>query len=239
MAEPVVSRAGSDAFICDAEHASAFGAEWFDVADWRRRGAELLDTRGRGSVFKLDRAGETWVLRHYRRGGIVSKLVHDHYVWLGLERTRAFREFRVLARLHAEGFPVPRPVAARVMRTGPVYVADIITQLLVGTRSLSSYLLESGPDSATWSEIGRVVRQLHDRGVDHPDLTAHNLLLDPEGRVFVVDFDNTRLRQRGKWARRGLERLQRSLRKVALETGTDFDEAGWHALVAGYGVDGS
>lgn len=238
MADPVVKRRGADAFICDAEHASEVGPEWFEVDDWRRRGAELLDTRGRGSVFKLDRTGETWVLRHYLRGGLVSKLVHDHYVWLGLERTRAFREFRMLARLHAEGFPVPRPVAARVTRSGPVYAADIITQLLVGTRSLSSYLLESGPAAATWTEIGRVVRRLHDRGVDHPDLTAHNLLLDAHGRVFVVDFDNTRLRSRGKWARGGLERLQRSLRKVALETGTEFDETGWRALVAGYGIDG-
>lgn len=237
MTEPCVRRAGADAFIVDASHADEVGAAWFDLDGWLRRGATPLDTSGRGDVHKLDRGGETWVLRHYRRGGFVSKLVHDHYVWLGLERTRAFLEFRLLARLASEGFPVPRPIAARVQRAGPVYRADIITQLLVGTRSLHSYLVDAGPPADAWSEIGRVVRRLHDRGVDHPDLTAQNLLLDADGRVFVVDFDKTRLRPRGKWTRAGIDRLQRSLRKVALESGTEFDERGWSALMRGYGAD--
>lgn len=235
MTEPAVRRAGADAFIVDAARADELDAAWFDVDDWRRRGAALLDTGGRGDVHKLDRTGETWVLRHYRRGGLVSKLVHDRYVWLGLERTRAFREFRLLARLSAEGFPVPRPIAARVRRRGLAYRADIITRLLVGTRSLHAYLVESGPPAEAWTEIGRVVRGLHDRGVDHPDLTAQNLLLDGAGRVFVVDFDKTRLRRRGNWTQAGIDRLKRSLRKVALETGTEFDEAGWQALLRGYG----
>jgi hypothetical protein len=32
-----------------------------------------------------------------------------------------------------------------------------------------------------------------------------------------------------------MERFNRSLRKVALETGTDFDSAAWAEVVAGYG----
>lgn len=237
MTEPRVHRVGADAFIVDASRADEVDAAWFDVEDWQHRGAARLDTSGRGDVHKLDRSGETWVLRHYRRGGLASKLVHDHYIWLGLERTRAFLEFRLLARLASEGFPVPRPIAARVHRAGFVYRADIITQLLVGTRSLHSYLVDAGPPADAWSEIGRVVRRLHERGVDHPDLTAQNLLLDADGRVFVVDFDKARLRPRGKWTRAGMDRLQRSLRKVALESGTEFDERGWNALMRGYGAD--
>lgn len=233
--EPVVVRLGADSVIVDAARASEVSPQWFDAEDWRRRGASPLGNSGRGTVFKLDTHGETWTLRHYRRGGVVAKLVLDHYVWLGLERTRAFREFRLLCDLHTEGFPVPRPIAARVTRTGPVYRADIVTQLLVGTRTLSSYLVETGPAREAWVEIGRVLRQLHDRGVDHPDLTAHNLLLDAQGRVFVVDFDNTRIRPRGGWQRAGIKRLQRSLRKVALESGTDFDARGWAELLRGYG----
>jgi tRNA A-37 threonylcarbamoyl transferase component Bud32 len=72
--------------------------------------------------------------------------------------------------------------------------------------------------------------------VDHPDLTAHNLLVDARGDVFLVDFDNARARAPGGWQQRGVERLERSLRKVALETGTDFDARGWAELVAGYGA---
>jgi 3-deoxy-D-manno-octulosonic acid kinase len=79
-----------------------------------------------------------------------------------------------------------------------------------------------------------MVRTVHEHGVDHPDLTAHNILLDDRNEVFLVDFDNARIRPAGGWQRLGVERLQRSLRKVALETGTPFDAAAWLQLEQGY-----
>jgi 3-deoxy-D-manno-octulosonic acid kinase len=82
-----------------------------------------------------------------------------------------------------------------------------------------------------------MLRAVHDHGVDHPDLTAHNILLDPRGVVFLVDFDNANVRPPGRWRRAGVERLRRSLRKVALETGTEFDPAAWRELEAGYEAD--
>ena len=80
-----------------------------------------------------------------------------------------------------------------------------------------------------------MIRAVHDRGVDHPDLTAHNVLLDGAGNPFLVDFDNAQRKPPGAWQRAGLERFNRSLRKVALETGTEFDADAWEELQAGYG----
>jgi hypothetical protein len=60
------------------------------------------------------------------------------------------------------------------------------------------------------------------------------VLLDDAGAPFLVDFDNAELKSPGTWQRAGLERFNRSLRKVALETGTDFDAAAWRELEAGY-----
>jgi RIO-like serine/threonine protein kinase len=80
-----------------------------------------------------------------------------------------------------------------------------------------------------------MIRAVHDHGVDHPDLTAHNVLIDDEGKSFLVDFDNAQLKPPGDWRRLGMERFNRSLRKVALETGTDFDALGWAEAEAGYG----
>src|SRR5690606_4980321 len=74
----------------------------------------------------------------------------------------------------------------------------------------------------------------HDHGVHHPDLTAHNILLDSSGRTFLVDFDNAKIRAPGPWREAGLARLGRSLREVALETGGEFAERGWRELEAGY-----
>jgi 3-deoxy-D-manno-octulosonic acid kinase len=89
-----------------------------------------------------------------------------------------------------------------------------------------------------WREIGRMIGAFHRHGVDHPDLTAHNILLSPHGELFLVDFDNAALREPGPWRETGVERLKRSLRKVALETGTDFDPAAWEELEAAYRAAG-
>jgi 3-deoxy-D-manno-octulosonic acid kinase len=173
------------------------------------------------------------VLRHYNRGGLIARFVQDHYLWTGLERTRAFREWRLLARLRAFGLPVPRPIAARVARSGLLYRADIATEFLIGTRPLSA-ILHEGAGIDLWPEIGAMIRAFHDCGVDHPDLTAHNILLTPAGKVFLVDFDNATVRPQGPWREAGLARLERSLRKVALETGVAFDPEGWRRLEEAY-----
>ena len=56
------------------------------------------------------------VHKHYLRGGLVSKLIFDQYLWLNLELTRSFVEFRALEEMSQLGLPVPRPIAARVKR---------------------------------------------------------------------------------------------------------------------------
>lgn len=232
MSDERLVRDANTFVLCEAslsEHAAraAFNADG-------EQSRTLAERTGRGEVQVLEHGDETWVLRHYRRGGLVSRFVEDHYVWTGLERTRSIREWRLLRRLAALGLPVPPPVAARVERRGFVYRADIVTRLLPDTRPLSALIDEGVELDGHWKNIGRMVRRFHDHGVHHPDLTAHNILLDSVGRVFLVDFDNARLRRPGGWRRAGIARLERSFRKVALETGTQFDDAGWHALVAGY-----
>jgi 3-deoxy-D-manno-octulosonic acid kinase len=121
-----------------------------------------------------------------------------------------------------------------VYRTGAIYTADIITTYLPNTRKLSWFIEQGQVPANAWRRVGGVVRAVHDRGVDHPDVTAHNILLDDRGEVFLVDFDNARAKPPGKWQMLGVERLQRSLRKVALETGTAFDAGAWREFMQGY-----
>lgn len=230
---------GAHLLLAARERAEAPAPEWFDPAEWRRAGAVALETSGRGEVLIVAHGEETWVLRHYRRGGLVARIIDDHYLWLGAERTRAFREWRVLRKLHAAGLPVPRPVAAHVYRTGLIYTADIITSYLPDTRKLSWYIAQGRVPDGCWRRVGAMLRAFHDHGVDHPDLTAHNVLIDEAGDVFLVDFDNANVRPPGDWRRVGIERFNRSLRKVALETGTDFDSAAWAEVEAGYAEPGS
>ncbi|HEX6997349.1 MAG TPA: 3-deoxy-D-manno-octulosonic acid kinase [Gammaproteobacteria bacterium] len=234
MVEEAIVRTRGGVILTAASRRAAARDGWFEAEYWRRQGAQVEETPGRGQVLVVEHDGETWAVRHYHRGGLVSKLVEDHYLWLGLARTRSFREWRLLAALEEAALPAPAPIAARVQRIGPIYTADLITRYLPDTRRLSSHLADGTTPREAWERIGGMVRAFHDHGVDHPDLTAHNILLDSQGLPFLVDFDNAVLRPPGAWRGAGVARLERSLRKVAMETGTEFDDEAWRLLRRGY-----
>ncbi|HEX2668814.1 MAG TPA: 3-deoxy-D-manno-octulosonic acid kinase [Gammaproteobacteria bacterium] len=185
---------------------------------------------GRGSAWILDRGGEQWVLRHYRRGGFAAKVSSDLYLWTGLEGTRAWREWRLLDSLYKEDLPVPQPVAARVTRHGLFYRADLVTRRIGGTRSLTERL-QGDARRIPWGAIGACIRRFHDAGVCHADLNAHNLLLDEEGKVYLIDFDRGTRRRSGDWKQANLARLRRSLDKLL---GRASDAGDWAALLEGY-----
>jgi len=234
MTGGVIHRSGPTVTIHDPARYPDFDPCWLDRQWWQDEGARTHSITGRFGVLMLDRPGETWVYRHYHRGGFISRLVYDQYVWTGIEQSRPVREWRLLDALAGQSLPSPRPVAARAVRTGAIYRADILTVLLPDTVPLSSLIGELWQDGDLWFAIGRMVAGFHNAGCDHPDLTAHNILIDSSRRPFLVDFDNARLRPAGAWRQAGIARLQRSLRKVALETATRFDESAWAALRAGY-----
>src|SRR6056297_607672 len=78
---------------------------------------------------------------------------------------------------------------------------------------------------------------LHDAGVCHADLNAHNIQLGGQGAVWLLDFDRGRLRRPGAWQRRNLARLLRSLEKLRANVpGFRYGAGDWRELVAGYRV---
>lgn len=207
---------------------------FFDPAAWSARGKLTGTALGRGTTVFIRDGENRWVLRHYLRGGMATLVSHDRYLWTGLERTRAWREWHLLLELHGRGLPVPPPVAARVIRRGLFYAADIVTGRLDG-RALSVLAREQGLAPEQWHAVGACIRRFHDEGVFHADLNAHNILLEDD-RVALLDFDRGRIRPAGKWREQNLERLHRSLRKLAgMHFGFDFDEKKWALLLAGYG----
>ncbi|MDD9999707.1 MAG: 3-deoxy-D-manno-octulosonic acid kinase [Rhodospirillaceae bacterium] len=232
-----VERAGSSAVLFRRGEPEPIVAEWFRDRHWRKRNLVVGEQPGRGTVLFVRRGERTWVLRHYRRGGAVARLTADLYLWTGLERTRPFREWRLLRRLHEEGLPVPSPVAAHVRRSGLTWRGDIITERIADTRSLASAMTAGVIDAGTWEAVGATLRRFHDRGVDHADLNAHNVLLDPGMQVFLVDFDRSAVRSGAGWKRRNLNRLRRSLDKIIRSSGGAFGESDWRRLLRAYGSE--
>jgi 3-deoxy-D-manno-octulosonic acid kinase len=209
---------------------------FFDPEWWRARDALLGSARGRGQAVFVRHGESELVLRHYRRGGLPARLSRDRFVWTGLKATRAWREWRLTAELYGRGLPVPRPVAARVVRHGLFYTADIITRRIPAARSLAERLSAGPLPPLSWEAIGRSLRRFHENGLDHADLNAHNILLDETGGVFLIDFDRGRLRPAQRaWQQRNLARLKRSLEKLRrLVPGFAFGDDAWAGLLAGY-----
>ncbi|TFH87584.1 3-deoxy-D-manno-octulosonic acid kinase [Billgrantia azerbaijanica] len=217
--------------VWDADAAPQIGPGLFDPDAWRRKGLVVGEAPGRGASLFLDAGDAQWVLRPYRRGGMIARLSERRYLWTGDSRTRAFRELRLTATLHERGLPVPRPVAAGVTRHGPTYEAALLTVRIPGARALAELLAAGEADEALLHRVGATIRRFHDAGLDHVDLNARNLLVDPVGRVWLIDLDRCRLRRPGRWHERNLARLARSLAKLEATAAMAPLRRGYDALV--------
>ncbi|PZQ19709.1 MAG: 3-deoxy-D-manno-octulosonic acid kinase [Rhodanobacter denitrificans] len=220
------------AVLYDAALGAAPQSAWFEPAV----AATAPPRGGRGRVALVDTPAGRGVLRHYRRGGLVARFSADRYLWLGLERTRAFREFRLLARLREAGLAVPSPLAARVQRDGLRYRADLVTGLIADARTLAERVVGGEADEDLAARTGEAIARLHGTGCWHADLNAHNILIDATGTIWLIDFDRSRLRAPTLgWQQQNLARLRRSLEKIGARRHlAAFEARFWHPLLAAY-----
>ena len=210
------------AILCDAAASPQVVDDWFTPGYWRERGALQMQAGGRGGVAIIESPLGECVLRHYRRGGLVSALMGDRYLWTGADRTRPFREFRLLAEIARLGLPGPQVVAARYQRQGLFYRADLITRRIAEAQTLAECLAAGRLDRKLAEQVGAVVGQFHRAGIWHADLNAHNVLVSPGG-LHLIDFDRGQQRiPLAAWQRSNLQRLRRSLLKLGA---TNEDEA--------------
>ena len=177
--------------------------------------ARPVDAGGRQAAWFVEGEGWQGVLRGYRRGGLIAKLSRDAYLWQGEARTRSFREYRLLAMMREQGLSVPAPLAAAYWREGLTYRAAIIVERIPDVRPLAHLLDESVEGAAAMA-----IAAMHRLGVWHADLNAFNILLDRQGRAWLIDFDRgTAGGVSDRQRRANLLRLRRSLEKVGGERG--------------------
>jgi 3-deoxy-D-manno-octulosonic acid kinase len=226
---------GSGAILYDPARTDLPSPAEFSAPQLKSAGRVLGTGQGRGEVCFVaapGRPGEiAWVLRHYRRGGLVQHFTSDRFLWLGEARTRSFEELKLLAELERRDLPAPRPVAASYTRIGATYRADLLATAIASATSLAQRVRgEVGRE--LWVEIGACIKRFHIAGVCHADLNAHNVLIDAAGAVHLIDFDRGSLRAAGGWRQGNIARLQRSLLKVS--GGRVPDPTAWAALLQGY-----
>jgi 3-deoxy-D-manno-octulosonic acid kinase len=188
--------------------------------------AQVIASGGRAAAWFVQLASLEAVLRHFKRGGLMARLVRERYLWLGLERTRSFAEFDLLRIMWQAGLPVPRPLGAAVWRGRLTYRAALLTQRIQQARPLGQCA-----EPKVWFEAGRVIAQMHQFDVWHADLNVFNLLVDAQDKVWIIDLDRGRRKALTAMQRaENLSRLLRSVKKVAPE----LESTCWHLFKQGY-----
>jgi 3-deoxy-D-manno-octulosonic acid kinase len=231
MAQAQVQSTTDGAIVFDPALGITPCPEWFDPARWTSLGRVAS---GRGGVVFVDLPVGACALRHYHRGGLAARLSEDAYLWSGAARTRAFREFQLLASLADRGLPVSPPVAARYVRKGLAYRADLLTRR-IDADTLATRLAQGRLDAALAQRVGRTIADFHAFGVWHADPNAHNILADAQDHISLIDFDRGRLRKvQVTWQQANLARLHRSLVKLGASRLQGFEARFWHPLLAAY-----
>lgn len=207
----------------------------FDPDHWGR--AAMLHDEGRGSVWFITDADRHWVLKHYLRGGLLKDLLTDRYWFTGFARSRMIREFDMLCEMRRRSLPVPRPIAAMAVRSGPLfYRGALITERLQNSTSLASLISCGGVSAQMWFDVGSTIGQFHSASVLHSDLNVTNVLRRGDD-WFLIDFDKCCFVDGGsniRWRQDNLNRFQRSIRKVGKETNQGQDEEQWSVFKEGY-----
>lgn len=240
----------------------AFNTEFFNDAWLQETGAVVgMAAAGRGNTQILSIDGKDLVLRHYKRGGYVSKVSEDRYLWTGLDSARPFNELSFLVHLYELELPVPRPYGAEVVRSGASYSGSLLTYRVPGLTLAESFIQNKmTPD--LWHQLGLTIALFHKHGICHADLNAHNILMsvdsetdtdtdtetsatdveqsdtDPEDkiRVLVLDFDRASFKdpKQSDWQHKILSRLQRSLLKIADKYQSGLLEIAWQTVLDGF-----
>lgn len=207
-------QAGATRILYDPSVLDVISPEWLAPDFWRQRDAVLAEFGGRGQALAVSTDAGPAVLRRYLRGGQIARISRDRYLFTGYQRSRGFREWRVLERLHQQGLPVPRPIMVGCERLGLTARAALLTRLIEGAHSLGE--IGGDLDAGDWQRLGETLARFFRAGVVHADLNAHNLLVDAHGQWFVIDFDRAHIRPGPVKPDRMLARLERSLDKLGI-----------------------
>ncbi|GGW55049.1 hypothetical protein GCM10008111_08850 [Alishewanella tabrizica] len=219
----------------DPEFFSDIRPQHFQSAWWQQQQAVIGSSTGRNTAYFVQHGEHKLVLRHYYRGGLVGKVLHDQFWLQPVTQSRAMQEYQLLSWMRAQGLAVPRPVAASYQRSGLIYRADLLIELIPDSKDLAAILQQRAITQSEWQAVGAAIAQMHQLGVYHSDLNCRNIMLDASGKVWLIDFDKCSRRSPGEWTEQNLARLLRSFNKEKGKLAVfNWQEADWQSLQQGY-----
>jgi len=220
--------------LFDDEHFSAPTPKMFTGQYWQTKDAITGHAIGRGTTYFFQHNKNEYVLRHYRRGGLIGKVLSDQYLYTGLQQSRAWQEFKLLQHMQTLELACPTPIAAMLSKSGWYYQADIISTKIPNAEDLHHILLETSLSAELWQKIGQTIAKFHNHQIYHHDLNIHNIMLDAEHGVWLIDFDKCEIRQGNNWKRSNMARLKRSFEKEKRLRNIHWQLADWQMLMSAY-----
>jgi len=230
----MVSQSGSSFIVYDDSVLSHIDACFFEPSNWPDASLHQDPWSGRGSVLFVQHQNADWVIRHYYRGGFIGNWLHHRFFWVGAQASRPFREWALTQEMQMLGLPVPDCIAGRCERRGIFYTADLITRRLPNVEPFAGRFVRGESDASIWRAVGVCIAEFHNKGFMHADLNAHNLQIDTNDKLWLLDWDRGRRRKPGTWRQASIQRLQRSCRKICAKEQIEFNGRHWSALIAGY-----
>lgn len=231
LRQPFRDDRGPGAIVFDPARLQQATPALFDPAAYANDAVPVTGEGGRGSAWFVRGAFGDAVLRRYRRGGWAARVSERNYLWQGEARVRSLAEFALLQDLQSAGLPVPAPIAAGYRRGLLTYTADILVARLPGVSSFARCMRDAGA-AAPWAAAGTAIARFHRHGAHHADLNAHNILVDNNAGLWLIDWDKGRIEPGGPgpWCEAVLDRLERSLRKLGKDLPQDMISQGMQVL---------
>ena len=170
----LLRRSGLPAVRAELAGVSARSSHPFHVTtlDGGRLFAKVLDPDRRDSDW-VSRAGRVLLFRDVRDVDALAPL-----------RNQVEHEAAAMLAAHAAGVRVPRVVLARATGASAVLVADEVPGTSIA--DLPAGAIDDGLLREVWSQVGL----LHTHRLAHRDLVRANVLVDPDGAPWLVDFGN-------------------------------------------------
>jgi 3-deoxy-D-manno-octulosonic acid kinase len=155
----------------------------------------VLGGRSSVAIAHLEGIGSV-VIKYYARGGFIRYLVKRRYLRWG--KTRCQIEYELLKKVRDLGLSAPEPIAY-AYRGGLFYKGWLVTRKIKEQQTLAELSCTDAENAhIAVKELINQVSVLIKNNVFHTDLHPGNVLVDSDGRVFLLDFDRARISQMDK-----------------------------------------
>jgi 3-deoxy-D-manno-octulosonic acid kinase len=145
----------------------------------------VLGGRSASARCFLPSVGSVFV-KHYSHGGLLRSITGGYFLGAGKPRSQV--EFEMLETVRAMGVHAPRPIAI-VQRGALVYETWLLMEEIPDTLSLVDLQNDDSGLYQAMKSLTKQVLQLVKNKILHVDLHPGNVLVEPSGKVSIIDFD--------------------------------------------------